>query len=51
MHAMMVGIDTYKLLEDTLVECLFWLPASVEFLVVLLEALEVGLPLLSTVIA
>ncbi len=46
-----VVADTYKLLKDALVECLFWLPAPVELLVVLLETLEVGFPLLTTAVA
>lgn len=44
-------LDTYQLLKDALIECFFWLPASVKFLVVLLETLEMGFPLLSAVIA
>lgn len=42
---------TYQLLEYALVECLFWLPAPVEFLVVLLKTVEMGFPLLATVVA
>lgn len=46
-----VRSDTYQLLKHTLVERLFWLPASVELLVVLLETLEVRLPFLATAVA
>lgn len=42
---------TYKLFKNALVECLFWLPAPVELLVVLLETVEVGLPFLTTAVA
>ena len=42
--------DTYELFEYALIQCLFWLPALVELLVMLFETLEVGLPLLAAVV-
>lgn len=44
-------VDTYELFEYTLVESLFWLPAPIEFLIMLLETLKVGLPFLTTAVA